>query len=76
MSTAKFIVGNTYSVFHFDMTPNTNKPEYLVTKRTKRVVVLQNIATGGKLAYRITVSKVTGHEMVQFLGGPTVFANQ
>ena len=76
MSTAKFIVGNTYSVFHYDMTPNTNKPEYLVTKRTKRLVVLQNIAIGSKIAYKITVSKVTGHEMVQFIGGPTVFANQ
>lgn len=76
MSTAKFIVGNTYSVFHFDMTPNTNKPEYLVTKRTKRVVFLQNIATGFLKSYPITVSKVTGHEMVHFIGGPTVFANQ
>jgi len=76
MSTAKFIVGKTYGVFHFDTTPNTNKPEYLVTKRSKRVVFLQYIPTGFKRAYPITISKVTGHEMVQFIGGPTVFANQ
>lgn len=76
MSTAKFIVGKEYSVFHFDTTPNTNTPEYVVTKRTKKVVYLRNLKTGFLRAYPITVSKVTGHEMVQFIGHPTVFANQ
>ncbi len=76
MSTAKFTVGQEYKTFYFDLSGNNHKPDYTCTKRTKRVVFLKNNNTGHLRAYPIVTSKVTGHEMVQFIGGPTVFANQ
>lgn len=70
MNKQQFTIGQTYSIFNFDLT--TNDQQFICVKRTPRIVYLDN--GFGVFPHKIKKTKI-GTEIVKFQNGSMIFAN-